>query len=97
MMSRYSLRVCVSSKFVSTSQGRWTLDLLTPTSFTFDRSFLSFQSYPFSPLTRFTFDPASEYLNISAPISAPRSDNIAVFRPFADEWNPLKEPIEYKH
>ena len=50
-------------------------EFLTPISsiFTFDRSFI--------------FDPASEFLNISAP----RSDNMAVFRPITDEWNPLKK------
>ena len=66
----FLLRVCVSSKFVSTLQGRWTLDLLTPwprphwpLTAAFDPSDL----IHFWPLTRFIFDPASEYLNISAP------------------------------
>ena len=92
----FLLRVCVSSKFVFILQGHWTLDLLTPwspTSFTFDGSFWTFRSYPFSPLTRFTFDPASEYLNISAP----KSDNMAVFSTFRGWVESLKEPKEYKH
>ena len=40
----------------------------------------------------FIFDPASEFLNIAAP----RSDNMAVFRPITDEWNPLKKKRSFE-